>query len=101
VTDYVARALDSLDEVSSRQLEATAERLYRRKDGLRAFASVFHEVASERDGPNIVGARFRLEQALRALGESEAERVREAKAPFWRHIREALRTKEAEPSRLP
>ena len=90
MTDYVAKALDSLDEVSSRQLEATAERLYRRKDGLREFASVFHEVASERDGLNGVGARFRLEQALRALGESEAERVREAEAPFWRHVQAAL-----------
>jgi hypothetical protein len=90
VTDYVAKALDSLDEVSSRQLEATAERLYRRRDGLREFASVFREVASERDGLNVVGARFRLEQALRAFGESEAERVSEAEAPFWQHVRDAL-----------
>ena len=49
------------------------------------FASVFHEVASERDGLNVVEARFRLEQALRTFGESEPQRVSEAEAPFWRH----------------
>lgn len=85
MTDYIAKALDSLDEISSRQFEATAERRYRRKDGLREFASVFHEVASERDGLNVVEARFRLEQALRTFGESEPQRVSEAEAPFWRH----------------
>jgi hypothetical protein len=90
VTDYVAKALDSLDDVSSRQLEATAERLYRRKDGLREFASVFHEVASERDGLNVVGARFRLEQALSHLDDGTADRINEAEAPFWRHVRDAL-----------
>jgi hypothetical protein len=88
--DYAAKALASLDEFSSRELEATAEALRRRrKDPLRKFASVFDEVVSERKGFGAVGARFRLQQALEDLGEREAERLNEAEAPFWRFALQA------------
>jgi integrase len=45
VDEHLERALASLAEVSTRQLHATAEALERGRNGLRAFASAFRDVA--------------------------------------------------------
>jgi hypothetical protein len=49
VDEHVAKALAALDDVSVRQLHATAEALERRRDRLGAFAGVFRGVAYARE----------------------------------------------------
>jgi hypothetical protein len=65
VDEHLERALASLAEVSTRQLHATAEALERGRNGLRAFASAFRDVAHSSElgaGPKL--ADFHLRQAV-------------------------------------
>ena len=87
VSDAVERHLDkafaSLDNVPVRELQATAEALDRRRDGLGKFSSVFRDVADAREGGwNSNIPRFHLGQAVSRADEELAERIAEAEAPF-------------------
>ena len=85
-------ALASLQAVPVRELDATAEALERRRDGMRGFAGIFRNVAHAREGgwdTNL--PRFHLGQAISRAGEEFIEQIEDASAPFWRHVREALR----------
>jgi hypothetical protein len=65
VDEHLERALASLADVSTRQLHATAEALERGRNGLRAFASAFRDVAHSSElgaGPKL--ADFHLRQAV-------------------------------------
>jgi hypothetical protein len=91
-------ALASLANVSAPQLHATAEALGRRKDGLRDFASAFRDVAYSRElasTPRL--ADFHLRQAVGRGGDDLAGRIEDAQAPFWGHVRNALRAHQRSP----
>ena len=88
---HLAEALASLEAVPVRELEATAEALERRRDGLRDFAGVFRDVAHAREGGwDTSLPRFHLGQAVSRADEEFIEQIEDASAPFWRHVREAL-----------
>ena len=75
-----------------RELEATAEALERRRDGLRGFAGIFRDVAHAREGGwDTDHPRFHLGQLVSRADEEFIEQIEDASAPFWRHVREALR----------
>ena len=91
VDKNVAKALDSLADVSARQLHATAEALERRRDGLREFSAVFRDVAySREDGSAPKLADFHLRQAVEHGGDELSNQIAGAEAPFWGHVRDAL-----------
>jgi hypothetical protein len=88
---HVANALAALDDVSVRQLHATAEALGRRRNGLRDFAGVFREVAWSRENdsdPHL--ARFHVREFVSRADDDLVARLEQAEAPFWRHVREAV-----------
>jgi hypothetical protein len=63
---------------------------------LRNFASIFRDVAHAREGGWSTDLpRFHLRESVSRAGGELAAQVA-APAPFWRHVRDALRTKEAE-----
>ena len=68
------------------------EKLSRRRDGLRDFGLVFGDVARGRGGGSrsADNARFHLETAIARTDDRLAERIEDAEAPFWRHVRDAL-----------
>jgi hypothetical protein len=71
-------------------LEATAEALTTRRHPLHDFASVFREVAWSRENdsePRI--ARFHAREYAERADENFLERIAEAEAPFWGHVRGA------------
>lgn len=91
VDEHLERAFASLDEVSVRELEATAKLLERRRDLLGDFSSVFREVAWARENdsdPHLV--RFHVRQSVQRADEDFMKQLAEAEAPFWRHVRDAL-----------
>jgi hypothetical protein len=93
IDEHLAKALASLADVSARQLHATAGALGRRSR-LYDFAGVFSDVAYSREcgsAPKL--ADFHLRQAVERGGDELALRIADAKAPFWRHVRDALRAK--------
>jgi hypothetical protein len=101
VDEHVAQALAALDDVSTRQLHATAEALGRRRNGLRHFVSVFRDVAYSRElgsAPRL--ADFHLRQAVEYGGDELTERIADAEAPFWWHVREALRARQELPGSI-
>jgi hypothetical protein len=101
VDKHVAEALASLDDVSLRQLHATAEALGRRRNGLRDFAGVFRDVAYSRElGSPPKLADFHLRQAIEHGGDELAEQIAGAEAPFWRHVREGLRARQELPASI-
>jgi hypothetical protein len=78
-----------------RELYATAEALERRRDGLRKFSSIFRNVADARGeswGTDI--PRFHLREYVSRADEELAVQIADAPAPFWRHVREAVRAYE-------
>ena len=89
---HLAEALASLQAVPVRELKATAEAFERRRDGVRGFAGIFRDVAHAREGgwdTNL--PRFHLGQAISRADEEFIEQIEDALAPFWRHVRGALR----------
>lgn len=89
VERHLDKAFAALDDVSVRELEATAAVLMRRKDCLGDFYSVFSGVAAARLGGWL--ARFHLGQAVSSRqAEDLVEWIAEAPAPFWAHVRDAL-----------
>jgi hypothetical protein len=85
----VTKALTALNQASIRQLEIAGDRLLQRRDGLQAFGQVFKDVANERDG-GFGQARYHLRNAIEGMDERTEQQVENARAPFWRHVREAL-----------
>jgi len=96
LSDRVDKHLDkvfaSLDNVPVRELVATSQALERRKDSSRDFAGIFRNVADARDGGWSTSlARFHLGDAVSRANEGFVEQISEAEAPFWAHVRDALR----------
>ena len=73
-----------------RELEVTAEKLARRRDGFREFGFVFSDAAGERQGQSWKSSRQHLETAIARADDRLLERIKDAEAPFWRHVRDAL-----------
>jgi hypothetical protein len=99
--EHLAQALASLADVGTRQLHATAEALERRRNGLPDFVSVFRDVAYSRElgsAPKL--ADFHLRQAVKYGGDELTERIADAEAPFWWHVREALRARQELPGSI-
>jgi hypothetical protein len=91
VNEHLDKAFAALDDVPVRELVATSEALERRKDSLRNFASIFRNVADARGqswGTDI--PRLHLRENVSRADEELAERIADASAPFWRHVRDAL-----------
>jgi hypothetical protein len=89
--EHLDAAIASMDDLTVRELQATAELLERRRDGLRNFASIFRGVAHARGeswGTDV--PRFHLGQAVSRADEGFVEQISEAEAPFWAHVRDAL-----------
>jgi hypothetical protein len=96
VDKHLDRAFASLDDLTARELEATADAI-RVRSPLHDFAGIFRGVADARQGGwGSDLARFHLGQAVARADDDFAERIAEAEAPFWRKVREALRTKKKE-----
>jgi hypothetical protein len=90
VDKHIAKAFASLADVPARELEATNEALTSRRHPLHDFAGVFREVAWSRENdsePSI--ARYHVRQFAERADEDLLERLAGAKAPFWRHVRDA------------
>jgi hypothetical protein len=97
VDEHLDKAFASLDDIPSRELHATADALERRRDGLRKYASIFRNVADARGqswGTDI--PRFHLRENVSRADEQFAERIADASAPFWCHVREAVQARPAD-----
>ena len=91
VDEHLDKALASLDDLTVRELEATAEALSSRRHPLHEFSSIFQNVAHARGGGwGTDIPRFHLAENVRRAYEKLTERIADAKAPFWRHVRGAL-----------
>jgi hypothetical protein len=86
------KALATLEDLRARELEVTGEKLSRRRDGLHNFGLVFGDVPQARRGESwsAGNSRFHLETAIARVDERLAERIEDAEAPFWAHVRDAL-----------
>lgn len=90
VDKHIEKAFASLDDLSKRELEATAEAQPRRHS-LHVFASVFREVAWCRESgsdPSI--GRYHVKQFVSQADEDVLALVEQAQAPFWGHVRKAI-----------
>ena len=91
VDKHLDKAIAALDDLTVRELEATSDALERRKDSLRYFASIFRQVARAREsGRDTDLPRFHLRENVSRADEELAVQIADAKAPFWRHVRDAL-----------
>ena len=91
VDKHLDKAFASLDDLSLRELEATAEALERRRDGLGKFSSIFRNVAHARGeswGTDL--PRFHLRESVSRADEELAAQIADASAPFWGHVRDAV-----------
>ena len=96
VDEHLDKAFASLNELTVRELRATAEALERQRNGLRRFAAVFRGVADARMGGwDTDLARFHLSENVSRADDALAAQIAEAEAPFWRHVREAVRVRRA------
>ena len=84
---HVEQALATLEDLSARELEATAAKLVNRRDGWREFGQFFSALADERRGQRTWGAG---DLPLSSVDDRLLERIKDAEAPFWRHVRGAL-----------
>ena len=91
VDKHLDKAFASLDGLTVRELEATAEALSARRHPLHEFSSIFRRVADAREGSwDSSLPRFHLRENINRADEELAERIAEAEAPFWAHVRDAL-----------
>jgi hypothetical protein len=91
VDEHLDAAFASLDEYTVRELEATSEAIGSRRQPLSDFSSIFRDVAHAREGGWSTDiARLHLRQNVDYADEEFIERIAEAEAPFWQHVREAL-----------
>jgi hypothetical protein len=96
VDEHLDRAFASLDEVPVRELEATSEALSNSRHPLHKFAGIFDGVAGGRQGGWDSLARFHLGDAVGRADDDLLERIAEAEAPFWRHVRDAILARQEE-----
>jgi hypothetical protein len=89
VDEHLDRALASLEEVPVRELEAVSDALSHRRHPLYEFSSIFRGVADAREGGWDSSARFHLGQCVTRADDALLERIAEAEAPFWAHVRDA------------
>jgi hypothetical protein len=88
--EHLDKAFASLDDVPIRELQATADAIGRRSP-LHDFAGIFRDVADARQGGwDSSLARFHLGQAVARADDRLIERIEDAEAPFWAHVREAV-----------
>jgi hypothetical protein len=99
VDKHLDRAFASLDDLTVRELEATAEALASRRHPLHDYASIFRNVADAREGGGWDSglARFHLGENVERADEEFVARIADAQAPFWRHVRDALATGRTRP----
>ena len=91
VDRHIAKAFASLADVSVRELEATDEALTSRRHPLHEFSGVFRQVAwSRKDSSDPDLARFHVRQAVNRADDALLERIADAEAPFWAHVRDAV-----------
>jgi hypothetical protein len=91
VDEHLDKAFASLDDVPIRELQATADAIGRRSP-LHDFAGIFQNVADAREGGwDASLARFHLAESVRRADEQLIKQIAEAEAPFWGHVRNALR----------
>jgi hypothetical protein len=92
VDKHIAKAFASLADVPARELEATSEAITSRRHPLHAFSSVFRQVADARSGGgwSTSIARYHVREKVERPDDAFLERIAEAEAPFWRHIRDAV-----------
>jgi hypothetical protein len=91
VEEHLDAAFASLDDLTIRQLEATSEAIGSRRHPLFDFSSIFREVAHAREGGWSTDlGRYHLRERVSRADEKLVERIAEAQAPFWQHVREAL-----------
>jgi hypothetical protein len=86
-----SKAIAFLDDFAVRELEATSEAIGSRRHPLFRFSSIFRDVASAREGGWSADIpRFHLRRNVEDADEKLIERIAEAQAPFWGHVRDAL-----------
>jgi hypothetical protein len=91
VDRHIAKGFASLDDLPKRELEATAEALSPRHP-LYDFAGVFREIAFTREtGSDPHLARFPVREFASRADDDLLARLEGAEAPFWGHVREAIR----------
>lgn len=91
VDKHLEKAFASLDDLSVRELVATAEAIGGRRHPLFDFSSIFRGVASAREGGwGTDIPRFHLREYVARADDELAARIADAPAPFWRHVRNAL-----------
>jgi hypothetical protein len=87
---HVERALVALEELSIRELEATADTLRRPRHGLQSFGRVFSAVASKRDGATWTSPASDLRAAIVGVDDLTKEIIADAPHPFWQAVRKAV-----------
>jgi hypothetical protein len=91
VDEHLDRAFASLDQVPVRELEAVSEALSHRRHPLHDFASIVSNVAGAREGRWSANLpRYHLRDAVNCADENLLERIADAEAPFWVHVRNAV-----------
>jgi hypothetical protein len=97
VDKHIANAFASLEDVTVRELEATAEALERRRDRLGDFSSVFRNVAGAREGGWSTSIpRYHVREAVDRADENFLAQIAGANAPFWAHFRAAVEAHQEE-----
>jgi hypothetical protein len=97
VDEHLDKAFASLDDLSKRELEATADALTSRRHPLHDFASVFSDVAAAREGGWSANLhRYHVRQAVDRADDDLLGRIAEAEAPFWGHVHDAMRASREE-----
>jgi hypothetical protein len=88
---HVERALAALEEISIRELEATADALRLPRGGPQLeFASVFRAAAENREGATWARPTSDLEAAITKADDQLAEIIEDAPHPFWQAVRKAV-----------
>ena len=96
VDKHLDKAFASLDDFTVRELEATDAALSPRRHPLHGFYGIFQGVADAREGGWDSSARFHLGQAVERADDDLLERIAEAEAPFWVHVRKAILARQEE-----
>jgi hypothetical protein len=96
VDRHLDKAVACLDDLTVRELEATAEALESRRHPLHDFSGVFRGVADGREGGWNSNAHFHLRQCVTRADDDLLERLAGAQAPFWRHFRAAVLARQEE-----
>jgi hypothetical protein len=90
VDEHLDAAFASLDDLTVRELEATAEAIGSRRHPLFGFSSIFRDVASAREGGWSTDIpRFTFGRTS-PVPTSSSPAGSPMPAPFWVHVREAL-----------